>query len=70
MATQTQKQSLFERHPELKLTPDQLRERNKRLLATLQKFMEDDEAEQRETGAFLMDALAQARESNRDEKRQ
>jgi hypothetical protein len=70
MPTETHKSSFLERHPELKLTPEQLRERNARLLATIEKFMEGDEAEQRDTGTFLMNALAQARESNRDEKRQ
>lgn len=70
MATQTHKSSFLERHPELKLTPEQLRARNARLRAALQAFVEDDEAEQRETGEFLMKALAEARESNRNQKRQ
>ncbi len=71
MPIQIQKSSLYQRHPELKLSPAQLKDRNRRLRVTLQKFMDDgNEVEQQETGAFLMDALADTRESNRQENRQ
>ena len=71
MSTQTRKPALYQRHPELKLSPDQLEQCNRRLRETLQKFVDEgNEAEQQETGAFLMDARVQTRESNRPENRQ
>jgi hypothetical protein len=67
MNTQTRKSSLYDRHPELKISPEELKKRNDRLLATLQRFVDEgDEQEQRETGDVLMAALAEARESNRE----
>ncbi len=66
MDTVTHKPSLYERHPELKISPEELKKRNERLLATLKRWEEGDEQEQRETGDFLMAALAEARESNRE----
>ena len=59
--------TLYERHPELKISPEELKKRNARLFALLDKWEnEGDVEEQRETGLFLMNALAEARESNRD----
>ena len=67
MDTQIRKPSLYERHPELKISPEELKKRHARLKALLKSFREDyDEEEVRETGDFLMKALAEARESNRE----
>ena len=66
MDTQTRKPSLYERHPELKILPEELKKRNERALKILQSFEEGDAEEQRETGDFLMKALAEARESSRE----
>ena len=67
MDTATHKPSLYERQPGLKISPDEFKKRNERLRATLKRFREDyDEEEMRETGEFLMKALAEARESNRE----
>ena len=67
VSTITHKPSLYERQPGLKITPEELKKRNERALATLKRFREEyDEEEMRETGEFLMKALAEARESNRE----
>ena len=67
MEAQKRKLSLYERHPELKISPEELKKRNERLLATLNRWVDEgDEVEQRETGDVLMKALAEARESNRE----
>jgi len=59
--------TLYERHPELKISPVELKKRNAELKALLSEFLyEGDVVEQKETGAVLMKALAEARESNRD----
>ena len=67
MDTLTRTPNLFELHPELKISPEDLKKRNARALETLRKWDEEgDEAEQKETGEFLMKALAEARESSRE----
>ena len=67
METLTRKPNLYERHPELKISPEELKKRSERARANRKKWIEEgDEEEQRETGDFLMKALADARESNRE----
>ncbi|MEI6235244.1 MAG: hypothetical protein WCT04_19470 [Planctomycetota bacterium] len=67
MDTLIYKPSLYERHPELKISPEELKKRNERARATMRRWIEEgDEGEQRETGDVLMKALAEARESNQE----
>ena len=69
MVTLTNKPSLYERQPGLKISPEELKKRNARLIALMQKWQDEGDAvEQKETGEFLMKALAEARESNREER--
>ncbi len=63
----TKEPDLYVRRPHVKISPEELKKRNERLLATLKSFREDyDEEEMKETGRVLMAALAEARESNRE----
>jgi len=66
MSTLTHKPTIYDRQPGLRISPEELKKRNERLLKVLQSFEEGDAEEQRETGDFLMKALAEARESNRE----
>jgi hypothetical protein len=67
MNTMTGKRTLRERHPELFLTAEERKKRNLELRAVLRKFIDEGDAqEQKETGDFLMNALAEARESNKE----
>ena len=48
------------------LAPAERKKRNARLLAALERFSQGDPQEQKETGEYLMKALAESRESNRE----
>ncbi len=62
-----EKKTFRERNPGLFRTPEERRKRNEQFRALLRKFVEEgDPQEQKETGEFLMKALAESRESNRE----
>ena len=69
MDAATTEPTLYERHPHLKFSPEELKKRNARIKARLQKYIDEGDAEeQKETGEYLMKVLAEARESNREPK--
>jgi len=60
-----QEPTLYERHPELKISPEELKKRNARLKALIQKWVDEgDPEEQRETVTALLKGLAETREAN------